>query len=59
MFYLTYIRYELSRRAGRTILTAMGLAIGVGLVIMITALSSGLDRAQTKILGPLATVAPT
>jgi ABC-type antimicrobial peptide transport system permease subunit len=56
MFYLTYIGRELSRRAGRTILTAMGLAIGVGLVIMITALSSGLDRAQTKILGPLATV---
>lgn len=56
MFYLTYIGRELSRRAGRTILTAMGLAIGVGLVIMITALSSGLDRAQAKILGPLATV---
>ncbi len=56
MFYLSYVRRELSRRAGRTILTAMGLAIGVGLVIMITALSSGLDRAQTKILGPLATV---
>ncbi len=50
MFYLTYIGRELIRRAGRTILTAMGLAIGVGL-IMITALSSGLDAPRPRSWG--------
>ena len=44
---------ELRRRKGRTILTALGLAIGVGLVVTVTALSTGLDRAQAKVLKPL------
>ena len=46
MFYLTYMLAELRRRSGRTILTALGLALGVGLVVTVTALSTGLDRAQ-------------
>jgi putative ABC transport system permease protein len=54
MFYLTYIRRELSRRRGRTTLTALGLGIGVGLVIAITALTSGINRAQAQVLNPLA-----
>ena len=33
MFYVTYMLAELRRRSGRTVLTALGLAIGVGLVI--------------------------
>ncbi len=56
MFSLTYIRRELTRRLGRTILTVLGLAIGFGLVIAITSLSSGLDRAQARILDPLGSV---
>ncbi len=56
MFYLTYIRRELSRRAGRTILTVLGLAVGIGLVVVITALSTGLDRAQAHVLDPLGSV---
>lgn len=56
MFYLTYLRRELRRRAGRTVLTVLGLAVGVGLVAAITSVSEGLDRAQQQILNPLAGV---
>src|SRR2546430_13333657 len=53
MFYLTYMVSELRRRRGRTILTALGLAVGVGLVVAVSALSTGLDNAQAKVLKPL------
>jgi ABC-type antimicrobial peptide transport system permease subunit len=53
MFYMTYMLAELRRRSGRTVLTALGLAIGVGLVVTVTALSTGLDRAQAEVLEPL------
>src|SRR5690348_13951101 len=56
MFYLTYLRQELRRRLGRTLLTVMGLAVGVALVVAVTSLSSGLDKAQKTVLGPLAGV---
>jgi ABC-type antimicrobial peptide transport system permease subunit len=54
VFYLRYLRAELTRRKGRTILTLLGLALGVGLVIAISSLSNGLDDAQAKTLDPLA-----
>jgi ABC-type antimicrobial peptide transport system permease subunit len=54
VFYLRYLRAELVRRKGRTILTMLGLALGVGLVIAISSLSNGLDRAQKATLDPLA-----
>jgi ABC-type lipoprotein release transport system permease subunit len=54
MFYLRYLRAELVRRKGRTILTMLGLALGVGLVIAIASLSNGLERAQKATLDPLA-----
>ena len=53
MFYLSYIAAELRRRKGRTLLTALGLAVGVGLVVTVNALSTGLDDAQQKVLKPL------
>ena len=56
MFELTYIRHELTRRLARTILTVLGLAIGVGLVIAITALTTGLNQAQARVLDPLGSV---
>ena len=53
MFFITYMLAELRRRSGRTVLTALGLAIGVGLVVAVNALSTGLDRAQAQVLEPL------
>jgi len=53
LFYLRYIAAELRRRPGRTALTALGLAIGVGLVVVVSALSAGLDDAQEEVLAPL------
>lgn len=53
MFYLRYLAAELWRRKGRTILTATCLAVGVGLVVAVTALSAGLDDAQSEVLEPL------
>jgi ABC-type antimicrobial peptide transport system permease subunit len=53
MFFLTYMVSELRRRSGRTVLTALGLGLGVGLVVTVNALSTGLDRAQAAILEPL------
>jgi putative ABC transport system permease protein len=56
MFYLGYLRSELLRRKGRTILTVLGLAVGVALVIAISSLSRGLDRAQKSALDPLSSI---
>jgi ABC-type antimicrobial peptide transport system permease subunit len=56
VFSLSYAWNELRRRAGRTIVTAIGLAAGVGLVMGIIGVSSGLSDAQNKILSPLSTV---
>jgi ABC-type antimicrobial peptide transport system permease subunit len=53
VFYLSYMLSELRRRRGRTVLTAVGLAVGVGLVVAVSALSTGLDRAQKEVLEPL------
>ena len=46
-------RSRACRRRSRTVLTALGLAVGVGLVVIVAALSQGLDDAQTKVLDPL------
>ena len=56
MFYLRYLRSELLRRRARTVLTVLGLAVGVGLVIAISGLSRGLDNAQKTALNPLSTI---
>src|SRR5438105_8344109 len=53
VFYVKYMFSELRRRKGRTLLTAFGLAVGVGLVVTVSALSTGLDRAQASVLKPL------
>jgi putative ABC transport system permease protein len=56
VFFLAYLRNELLRRRARTVLTLLGLALGVALVIAIAALSRGLDRAQKTALDPLASI---
>ncbi len=56
LFYLRYLRNELVRRRGRTIVTLLGLGVGVALVIVLSSLSNGLDKAQAKTLNPLADI---
>ena len=56
MFYLAYLRSELLRRKSRTILTLLGLSVGVALVIAISALARGLDHAQKTALNPLSSI---
>jgi ABC-type antimicrobial peptide transport system permease subunit len=56
MFHLLYVARELRRRLGRTVLTALGLALGVGLVIGIIGVSQGLDDAQNRVLAPLQSI---
>lgn len=53
---MIYAANELRRRRSRTVLTALGLASGVGLVMAIVGVSQGLDRAQAQVLSPLTSV---
>lgn len=56
MLSLSYLWSELRRRAGRTIVTSLGLAAGVAMVVAIVGISDGLSNAQNKVLSPLSTV---
>jgi putative ABC transport system permease protein len=52
-FYVTYLLRELGRRTRQAILIACGLALGVGLVITVTAASTGVRDAQATVLHSL------
>ena len=56
MFYLAYLKGELLRRRARTLLTVVGLALGVAIVIVVASLAKGLDQAQAKALDPLGSI---
>ena len=45
MFFLTYLRRELRHRMRQAVVIVAGLAVGAGLVITVTALSSGVRSA--------------
>jgi ABC-type antimicrobial peptide transport system permease subunit len=49
----TYLRRELRRRARQSSIIAIGLALGIGLVITVTALSAGVKNAQASVLHSL------
>jgi putative ABC transport system permease protein len=49
----TYLRRELRRRARQASIIAIGLALGIGLVITVTALSAGVKNAQGNVLHSL------
>jgi ABC-type antimicrobial peptide transport system permease subunit len=49
----TYLRRELRRRARQSSIIALGLALGIGLVITVTALSAGVKNAQASVLHSL------
>jgi ABC-type lipoprotein release transport system permease subunit len=51
--FLTYLRRELRRRLRQASLIAVGLALGIGLVITVTALSAGVKNAQGEVLHSL------
>jgi putative ABC transport system permease protein len=53
MFYLTYLRRELSRRMRQAAIVALGLALGTGLVITVTAAASGVRTAQGTVVHAL------
>ncbi|MGA3154049.1 MAG: ABC transporter permease [Streptosporangiaceae bacterium] len=51
--FFTYLRRELRRRMRQASLIALGLAVGIGLVITVTALSTGVKNAQGDVLHSL------
>ncbi len=51
--FFTYLRRELRRRARQASIIALGLALGIGLVITVTALSGGVKNAQGEVLHSL------
>jgi putative ABC transport system permease protein len=52
-FFFTYLGRELSRRVRQAVLVALGLALGVGLVVTVSAASAGVKRAETGVLSSL------
>lgn len=51
--FLTYLRRELRRRSKQAIVVAIGLAIGIGLVMTVSATSAGVKTAQGEVLHSL------
>jgi putative ABC transport system permease protein len=52
-FFFTYLFRELQRRRRQALLIAAGLAVGVGLVLTVTAASAGVSNAQAAVLHSL------
>ena len=52
--FLTYLRYELRHRLWQAVFTGAGLAVGTGLVITVSATTSGVRNAQASALNALA-----
>ncbi|MEU1536565.1 ABC transporter permease [Actinacidiphila glaucinigra] len=51
--FFTYLRRELRRRRKAALVIAMGLALGIGLVITVNSVSAGMQQAQGKVLESL------
>jgi putative ABC transport system permease protein len=52
-FFVTYLFRELQRRRRQALLTGLGLAVGAGLVLTVTAASAGVQNAQATVLHSL------
>jgi putative ABC transport system permease protein len=53
MFFVTYVRRELRRRMRQAIFVALGLAVGIGLVVTVSAASAGVKKAEAGVLSSL------
>ncbi|MBO0806831.1 MAG: ABC transporter permease [Actinobacteria bacterium] len=53
MFFITYLRRELRRRLRQAVFISLGLAVGVGLVVTVSAASAGVRKAQSDVLSSL------
>src|SRR3954468_2167122 len=51
--FFTYLRRELRRRRKAALVVASGLALGIALVIVVNSVSTGMSRAQDKVLQSL------
>ncbi|MFF0073430.1 ABC transporter permease [Streptomyces sp. NPDC005494] len=51
--FFTYLRRELRRRRKAALVVASGLALGIALVIIVSSVSSGMSKAQDKVLQSL------
>ncbi|MCX4857407.1 ABC transporter permease [Streptomyces canus] len=51
--FFTYLRRELRRRRKAALVVASGLALGIALVIVVSSVSSGMGKAQDKVLQSL------
>lgn len=51
--FFTYLRRELRRRRKAALVVASGLALGIALVIVVNSVSSGMEKAQDKVLQSL------
>ncbi|MEV8453851.1 ABC transporter permease [Streptomyces sp. NPDC052095] len=51
--FFTYLRRELRRRRKAALVVASGLALGIALVIVVSSVSTGMGRAQDKVLESL------
>ncbi|MEV6587673.1 ABC transporter permease [Streptomyces acidicola] len=51
--FFTYLRRELRRRRKAALVVASGLALGIALVIVVSSVSSGMEKAQDKVLQSL------
>uniref|UniRef100_A0AAU3GVE4 FtsX-like permease family protein n=1 Tax=Streptomyces sp. NBC_01401 TaxID=2903854 RepID=A0AAU3GVE4_9ACTN len=51
--FFTYLRRELRRRRKAALVVASGLALGIALVIIVSSVSSGMTKAQDKVLESL------
>ena len=56
MFYIKYLKAELTRSWGNTLAIVFGLAIASAIIIVIISISNALSGAQEKVLNPLKNV---